>query len=265
MSRCFGLRRCKQTPRPFVQTVANRSKPFANRGFIYHPASLHSICPRRNLLLSNKGQHSLIRLVHFWASPYSGPASLVGVTGRSTIAYYKALNDRGGVNGRKINLLNVDDAYSPPKTVEQVRRLVEHEGVLGMFGSVGAAPNIAVQRYLNERRVPHFLSSPALRASAIRRPFHGRWVPTSALLTQRQSTRDIFLLNPGVAVLYQNDDFGKDHLAGLRRGFGNKADTAIVKTASFEVTDATVDSQIIELKACGANVLLTAAIAKFAA
>ncbi len=199
---------------------------------------------------------------------YSGPASATGTIGRSTIAYYKMVNDLGGVNGRKINLLSVDDAYTPPKTVEQTRRLVEQEGVLGMFGMVGSAPSAAAQRYLNEHKVPQlFVFGGSAR---FRDPRTSPWTMGGDLAFANATVafaRYILaeVADPKIAVLYQNDDFGKDHLVGLRKGLGAKAETAIVKTASFEVTDATVDLQIIELKGSGANVLLTAGVSKFAA
>ena len=201
-------------------------------------------------------------------APYSGPASAAGVIGRTTQAYYKMINDRGGVNGRKINLLSVDDAYSPPKTVEQVRRLVEQEHVLGMFGMVGAAPSASAQRYLNEHKVPQFFVNGG--SARFRDPRNFPWTMGADLAFVNATTayaRYILatVSDPKIAVLYQNDDLGKDHLTGLRKGLGDKADATIVRTASFEVTDPTVDSQIIELKGSGANVLLTAGIPRFAA
>jgi branched-chain amino acid transport system substrate-binding protein len=201
-------------------------------------------------------------------APYSGPASAAGVIGRSTAAYYKMVNDQGGVNGRTINLVSLDDAYTPPKTVEQVRRLVEQEAVLGMFGMVGAAPSASAQRYLNEHKVPQlFVFGGSAR---FRDPRTWPWTMGADLAFVNATTayaRHILaeVPDPKVAVLYQNDDFGKDHLTGLRKGLGDKAGTTIVRTASFEVTDATVDTQIIQMQESGANVLLTAGISKFAA
>jgi branched-chain amino acid transport system substrate-binding protein len=200
--------------------------------------------------------------------PYSGPASSLGTIGRAAAAYYKMVNDQGGVNGRQINFLSVDDGYSPPRTVEQVRRLVEQDGVLGMFGSLGTAQNLAVQRFLNDRKVPQFFIFSGV--ARFRDPRAAPWSmggdlafvnETKAFARYIQSE----VAEPRIAVLYQNDDFGKDHLTGLRAGLGSRAEAAIVRTASFEVTDATVDSQIIQLQSSGANVLLTAGIPRFAA
>jgi branched-chain amino acid transport system substrate-binding protein len=199
---------------------------------------------------------------------YSGPASSFGIVGRTATAFYKMVNDQGGVNGRKINFLSVDDGYSPPKSVEQVRRLVEQDQVLGMFGSLGTATNTATQRYLNEHKVPHFFVFSGV--ARFRDPHTSPWTIGGDLAFINETTAFArYILaevpEPKIAVLYQNDDFGKDHLVGLRKGLGGKSATAIVSTASFETADATVDSQIIQLKESGANVLLTAGIPKFAA
>ncbi len=199
---------------------------------------------------------------------YSGPASSLGTVGRTAAAYYKMVNDQGGVTGRKINFLSMDDGYSPPKSVEQVRRLVEQEQVFGMFGSLGTATNTATQRYLNEHKVPQFFVFSGV--SRFRDPHNFPWTVGGDLAFANETrafARYILseVPNPMIAVLYQNDDYGKDHLSGLRAGLVDRAATAIVRTASFEVTDATVDLQIIQLKESGANVLLTAGIPKFAA
>lgn len=199
---------------------------------------------------------------------YSGPASSLGVSGRSAAAYYKMVNDKGGVNGRIITLISADDAYAPPKTVEQTRRLVEQEGVLGMFGSIGAGTNASVQRYLNDHKVPQLF---VLGGSArLRDPQISPWTlggdlafANATIAYARYVLAEV--PEPKIAILYQNDDLGKDHLAGLRRGLGSRADALIVKAASFEVTDPTVDSQIVELQGTGANVLMTFGTSKFAA
>jgi branched-chain amino acid transport system substrate-binding protein len=199
---------------------------------------------------------------------YSGPASSLGTIGRTATAYYKMVNDQGGVHGRKINFLSMDDGYSPPKSVEQVRRLVEQDQVLGMFGSLGTATNAATQRYLNEHKVPQFFVFSGV--ARFRDPHTSPWTVGGdlAFVNETEAFARYILSdvpNPRIAVLYQNDDYGKDHLTGLRTGLGDKAAAMIVRTASFEITDATVDSQIIQLKETGANVLLTAGIPKFAA
>jgi branched-chain amino acid transport system substrate-binding protein len=200
--------------------------------------------------------------------PYSGPAASFGTEGRVIAAYYRMINEQGGVNGRKINFLSLDDGYSPPKTVELIRRMVEQDEVLGLFGTVGTAPNAAVQKYLNDRKVPQlFLFSGAAR---FRDPQAFPWTMGGdlAFVNETMAFAEYILQAqpaPRIAVLYQNDDYGKDHLTGLRLGLGAEASGAIVKTASFELTDATVDSQIIDLQQSGANVVLLAALPKAAA
>jgi branched-chain amino acid transport system substrate-binding protein len=199
---------------------------------------------------------------------YSGPASSLGVSGRSAAAYYRMVNDKGGVNGRKITLISADDAYSPPKTVEQTRRLVEQEGVLGMFGSIGAGTNASVQRYLNDHKVPQLFvlgGSARLRdARTFPWTIGGDLAFANATVAYARYVL-AEVPQPRISILYQNDDLGKDHLAGLRRGLGDRAESLIVKTASFEVTDPTVDSQIIELQGASANVQMTFSSPKFAA
>jgi branched-chain amino acid transport system substrate-binding protein len=199
--------------------------------------------------------------------PYSGPASSFGTTGRAQAAYYRMVNDSGGVNGRKITLVSLDDGYSPPKAAENARRLVEQDEVLGIFGSLGTPANVAMQRYLNDRKVPQlFVFSGVAR---FRNPRTYPWTMGGdlAFVSETEAFARYILATqaaPKIGVLYQNDDFGKDHLTGLRQGLGANA-AAIVKTASYEPTDATVDSQIIELERSGANVVLIVAIPKFAA
>jgi branched-chain amino acid transport system substrate-binding protein len=200
--------------------------------------------------------------------PYSGPASAYGVIGKSIAAYFAMVNDQGGVNGRKINFLSRDDGYSPPKTVEMVRKLVEQDEVLLLFQTLGTPPNTALQGYLNDNKVPQLFA--ATGADKWNDPKHYPWTmgwQPSYRVEARIYARYILKNLPGakIAVLYQNDDFGKDYLIGLREGLGDKADKLIVATQSYETTDATVDSQVAALQGSGANVLLTAAIQKFAA
>jgi len=200
--------------------------------------------------------------------PYSGPASSYGTIGQSDAAYFAMINERGGINGRKINFISRDDGYSPPKTVEQVRRLVEQDQVLLLFNTFGTPPNSAIQRYLNDAKVPHlFIATGADRWND---PTHFPWTigwPPSDRIEARIWARYILKSIPDakIALLYQNDDFGMDYLTGLRDGLGDKADKMIVATQSYETSDATIDSQIVTLHGSGANVLLTAAIPKFAA
>jgi branched-chain amino acid transport system substrate-binding protein len=201
-------------------------------------------------------------------NPYSGPASAYGVIGKSIAAYFAMVNDQGGVNGRKINFLSRDDGYSPPKTVEMVRKLVEQDEVLLLFQTLGTPPNTAIRGYLNDNKVPQLFAATGADKWNDRKhyPWTMGWQP-SYRVEARIYARYILKNLPGakIAVLYQNDDFGKDYLIGLREGLGDKADKLIVATQSYETTDATVDSQVAALQGSGANVLLTAAIQKFAA
>ncbi|MSQ58491.1 MAG: branched-chain amino acid ABC transporter substrate-binding protein [Betaproteobacteria bacterium] len=199
--------------------------------------------------------------------PYSGTASPYGVIGKTQLAYFKMLNEQGGINGRKVNLISLDDGYSPPRTVEQVRRLVEEEQVLALFQTLGTPTNSAIHKYVNAKKVPHlFVSSGATKWGD---PKNFPWTMgfnPSYQIESRIYAKYILKHKPDakIAVLYQNDDSGKDYLKGFRDGLGAKANM-IVAEASYEATDATVDSQIISLKASGANVMFTHATPKFAA
>ena len=200
--------------------------------------------------------------------PYSGPASAYGSLGRTQVGFFKMINDQGGINGRKVNLISLDDGYSPPKTIEQVRRLVENDEVLALFSTLGTPTNSAIHKYVNQKKMPHlFVSTGAGKWNDPKNfpwttgfqpnyPAEGRVFAAHILATKP---------NAKIAVLWQNDDFGKDYLNGLRQGLGDKAKTMIVADASFEVTDPTVDSQILTLKASGADVFVNAASPKFAA
>ncbi len=200
--------------------------------------------------------------------PYSGPASAYGVIGKSEAAYFNMLNEQGGINGRKINFISRDDGYSPPKTVELVRKLVEEDQVLFTFNILGTPPNTAVQGYLNDNKVPQlFVATGADKWNDPKNhPWTMGWQPSyrvEARIYGRYILKN--LPNAKIAVLYQNDDFGKDYLTGLREGLGDKADKMIVATKTYETTDPTVDSQVVALQGSGADTLLTAAIPKFAA
>jgi branched-chain amino acid transport system substrate-binding protein len=199
---------------------------------------------------------------------YSGPASSFGTVGRAAAAYYRMINDQGGVNGRRIEFVSLDDGYSPPKAVENVRRLVEQDQVLGIFGSLGTPTNAAMQRYLNDRKVPQFFVFSGV--ARFRDPRNYPWTMGGDLaFTNETEAFARYILQteaaPRIGVLYQNDDYGRDHLAGLRQGLGDRAATAIVKAVSYEPTDPSIDSQIVELQQSDANVVLIAAIPKFAA
>ena len=200
--------------------------------------------------------------------PYSGPASSYGTIGKSEAAYFAMINDQGGVNGRKIDFIVRDDAYSPPKTVEDIRELVEQDHVLATFNTLGTPPNSAIRAYMNDNKVPQLLV--ATGANKWNDPKHYPWTigwQPSYQIEARIYARYILNNIPDakIAVLYQNDDFGKDYLIGLREGLGDKADKLIVATQTYETTDATINSQVVALQGSGANVLVTAAIPKFVA
>ena len=198
--------------------------------------------------------------------PYSGPASAYGEIGKAEAAYFRKVNAEGGVNGRKINFISYDDAYSPPKTVEQARKLVESDEVLLIFQSLGTAHNTAIQRYMNSKKVPQlFVATGATKWNDPQRfPWTMGWQPSY------QSEAHIYAqylmkTHPQgkIGVLYQNDDYGKDYLKGLKDGLKGKM--RIVAEAPYETTDATVDSPIINLKASGADIVFNVATPKFAA
>ena len=199
--------------------------------------------------------------------PYSGPASALSVTGKVFAAYFDSVNEKGGVNGRKLNMISLDDGFSPPKTVEQTRRLVEQDHVLATSGSLGTSTNAAVQKYLNAKKVPQlFLASGANRWND---PENFPYTMTLTPIYQAEARiYAAYMLkevkDPKVAVLYQNDDFRKDFLKGFRDRLGGKASSIIVREVSYEVTDATVDSQIIDLASTKANVFLNITTPKFA-
>jgi branched-chain amino acid transport system substrate-binding protein len=201
-------------------------------------------------------------------SPYSGPLSNASPIPLSTEAYFKKINAEGGINGRKITWISYDDAYSPPKTVEMTRKLVESDEVLFICGSIGTPTNSAVWHYLNEKQVPQLF--PGTGATKWDDPKGHPW--TMAFFVSYQAEGRIYAAyilknkpDAKVAVLYQNDDFGKDYLKGLTDGLGAKAASMIKAQVSYETTDATVDSQILELQASGCDVLVTIAIPKYGA
>jgi ABC-type branched-subunit amino acid transport system substrate-binding protein len=201
-------------------------------------------------------------------NPYSGPASAYSVIAETIRAWFDKLNAEGGINGRTLEFISYDDAYSPPKTVEQTRRLVEGDEVLLVFASLGTATNSAVHDYLNERGVPQlFVASGASKwGDPEGHPWTMAWQPVYT--TEADIYARYILENRPegrIGVLYQNDDYGKDYLDGLRAGLGDKADSMIVAALPYETTDATIDSQIINLKASGADVFLNVATPKFAA
>jgi branched-chain amino acid transport system substrate-binding protein len=200
--------------------------------------------------------------------PYSGPASAYGVIGKAELGVFARVNDEGGINGRKIKLISLDDGYSPPRTVEQTRKLVEEEQVLFIYQSLGTPPNTAIQKYMNARKVPQlFVATGATKwGDPQNNPWTIGWQPNYQ--TESRIYASYILKNhpnAKIGILYQNDDYGKDYLKGFKDGLGDKAARMIVKEVSYEVTDPTVDSQIVTLQASGADTFFNVTTPKFAA
>jgi ABC-type branched-subunit amino acid transport system substrate-binding protein len=200
--------------------------------------------------------------------PYSGPASAYGTIGRLHQAYFKMVNDAGGINGHRINLVSLDDGYSPPRAVEQVRRLVEQENVLALFQTLGTPSNTAIHKYVNARKVPHLFV--ATGATKWNDPKNFPW--TFGFNLSYQTEGEIYaryLLkekpNARIAILYQNDDYGKDVLEGVKHVLSGPHAKMVIAQATYEVTDPTVDSQILTLKASGADTFINITTPKFAA
>jgi branched-chain amino acid transport system substrate-binding protein len=200
--------------------------------------------------------------------PYSGPASAYGVIGKTEAAYFKKINAAGGINGRKINFISYDDGYSPPKTVEQARKLVESDEVLFIFNSLGTPPNSAIHKYMNAKKVPQlFVATGATKWNDPKDfPWTMGWQPSyqseahiyaKYLLKEKPDAK--------IAVLFQNDDYGKDYLKGLKDGLGAKAASMIVAEESYETTEPTIDNHVVKLKASGADVFFNITTPKFAA
>jgi branched-chain amino acid transport system substrate-binding protein len=202
-------------------------------------------------------------------APFSGPASVYGQISTAESDYFKMINDQGGINGRKINLIALDDGYSPPKSIEVVRRLIEGEQVAILFQTIGTAPNAAIRKYVNQKKVPDiWLGSGASMFVADPKDFP--WsIPfqPSYRLEGQMYAKFILEKNPNakVGVLYQNDDLGRDYVSGLKDGLGDKFDKLVVKTLSYEVTDPTIDSQILQLQAAGVDLFVDASTPKFSA
>ena len=201
-------------------------------------------------------------------SPYSGPASAYGAIGKAISAYLAKINDEGGINGRKLNFISLDDGYNPAKTVEQARKLVEEEEVLFVFNTLGTPPNSAIHKYMNGKKTPQlFVATGATKWGDPKNfPWTMGWQPNY------QSESKVFAAhlletkpNAKVAILYQNDDYGKDYLKGFEDGLGAKAASMIVSKISYEVTDPTIDSQMVSLKASGADTFFNITTPKFAA
>ena len=201
-------------------------------------------------------------------NPYSGPASAYGTTGRTEAAYFRKINAEGGINGRKINFISYDDAYSPPKAVEQARKLVESDEVLLIFSSAGTPSNTAIQKYMNAKRVPQlFVQSGATKWNDPQNfPWSMGWSPNyqnEARIYARYILRE--KPNARIAVIYQNDDYGKDYLKGLKDGLGDKATSMIVAEDAYEVAEPTIDSHVVKMKSLNADVFVDITTAKFAA
>jgi branched-chain amino acid transport system substrate-binding protein len=208
---------------------------------------------------------SEIKLGH--TIPYSGPASSYGVIGKAHDAYWRMVNDKGGINGRKIKFISYDDGYSPPKTVEMVRQLVEQDKVLALFNTLGTPTNTAIHRYVNQKKIPHLFISTG--ASKWGKPKEFPWTMgfqpdyhTEGVIYAKHILANV--KDPKIAVLMQNDDYGKDYWEGFKEGMGKDADK-IVKHVTFEITDPTVDSQVIQMKDSGANVFFNISTPKAAA
>jgi len=200
-------------------------------------------------------------------NPYSGPASAYGTIGKTIAAYFKKVNDEGGVNGRKINFITYDDAYTPPKTVEMVRKLVEQDQVAALFQTLGTPTNTAIHKYVNQQKVPHLFV--ATGATKWDDPKNFPW--TMGFQPNYQTEGRVYaayilknIPDAKIGILYQNDDYGKDYVKGMEDGLGAAASKLIVLKQSHEVTDPTIDSQIINLKNSGANVFFNVTIPKFA-
>jgi branched-chain amino acid transport system substrate-binding protein len=201
-------------------------------------------------------------------NPYSGNASAYGVIGKTIEATFKMVNDNGGINGRKINFITYDDGYSPPKTVEMVRKLVEEDKVLFLFNTLGTPPNTAIHKYMNTKKVPQlFVATGASKWGFPKEfPWTMGWQPdyaTEAAIYAKHILSTV--KDPKIGILMQNDDYGKDYLGGFKKGLGKDNEKLIVQLATYEVTDPTVDSQMIQLKNSGANVFFNITTPKFAA
>jgi branched-chain amino acid transport system substrate-binding protein len=209
---------------------------------------------------------SEIKIGHI--NPYSGPASAYGLIGKTIAAYFNKVNAEGGINGRKINFISYDDGYSPPKAVEQARKLVESDEVLLIFQSLGTPSNTAIQKYMNAKKVPQlFVATGATKWGDPQNfPWTMGWQP-SYQGEGRIYAKYILDTHPNakIGILYQNDDYGKDYVKGLKDGLGQKAASMIVSEQPYETSDPTVDSQIVNLKASGADVFFNVTTPKFAA
>ncbi len=241
-----------------------------NRRTFVAGASVAALLTGRSVAFAQKkysdgASDTEIKIGH--TNPYSGPASSYGVIGKTLQAYWKSVNEAGGINGRKVNFISLDDGYSPPKTVECVRQLVEQDKVLCTFNTLGTPCNTAIHKYMNQKKVPMLYV--ATGASKWGDPKNFPWTMgfqpdyhTEGVIYAKHVLANV--KDPKIAVIMQNDDFGKDYWNGFKEGLG-KDDGKVVKHVTYETTDPTVDSQVIQLKDSGANVFFVIAIPKFAA
>ena len=242
----------------------------SRRKVLYGSAAVGVAAAARPALAKGKyddgASDSEIKIGH--TNPYSGPASAYGAIGKAISAYFDKVNAEGGINGRKIKFITQDDGYSPPKTVEVIRQLVEQEKVLFVFNTLGTPPNTAIQKYMNAKKVPQlFVATGASKWGKPKEfPWTMGWQPDYN--TEGQIYAKYLLANvkdPKIAVLYQNDDYGKDYLEGFHTGLGAAGKKAIISEVSYEVTDPTVDSQVIQMANTKANAFFNITTPKFAA
>jgi len=239
-----------------------------NRRMSLKTAALAALAPTRKVLAHTMPGVTATEIKIGNTMPYSGPASTYGVEGFAFAAFFRMVNDRGGINGRKIKFISLDDGYSPPRTLEQTRKLVEQDGAACIFQGLGTPMQTAVRPYLNARGVPQlFVSSPADKWAD---PDHYHWtIGFNPRYRTESAIYGRYILqekpNAKIGVLYQNDDFGKDFVIGLKQGLGEQNAALIVKVVSYEATDPSIESQAVSLQSSGADVVLTAALPKFAA
>src|SRR5882724_6889798 len=271
-----GIMACSRSPEPDTGRAAPQGAADDNRGgmpmhFVTRVGALGAVaCLMLPLAATSADMRGVtkteIRIGQ--TMPYSGPVSAFGALGKGEVGYFKMINERGGINGRKVNLISLDDGYAPPKTVEQTRRLVESDEVALIFSSIGTAHNTAIAKYLQGKNIPQlFIGSAASKlADLAQYPQATLGVQGPFRYEARLYARYALAKNPNAkfAVISQNDDFGRDYLLGLKDVLGEKYDS-IVTAATYEIQDPTIDSQIVKLKASGADVLVIAATPKFAA
>jgi branched-chain amino acid transport system substrate-binding protein len=244
--------------------VANRRLALASAAIIMIAASSSSALAQKKYDIGATDTEIKIGNI----MPYSGPASAYGVIGKTEEAYFKKINAEGGINGRKITFVSYDDGYSPPKTVEQARKLVESDEVLLIFNSLGTAMNSAIQKYMNTKKIPQlFVATGATKWNDAKEfPWTMGWQPNYQSETQIYAK---YILkeypNAKIAVMYQNDDYGKDYLKGLKDGLGAKAASMIVAEESYETSEPTIDTHIVKLKSTNADIFINVASPKFAA